>query len=240
MKIVQCEQGSADWYQARLGIPTASCFEQIVTPGGRLSAQARKYALRLVAEELLNRPLDSLDHVQWVQHGREHEPAAVKLYGFEQGCQTQPVGFCMTDDGRIGASPDRLVGASGLLEVKCPSPAVHLGYLLDGPGADYRPQVQGQLLVTEREWCDFWSYSPEMPAARVRSYREEEYIAKLRDALAAFCDMRDLLLDRARAAGVFQAAAEVRTPAEAELGQTPEGESYDPAADEWVRWGAEA
>lgn len=221
MKVHDCEQGSAEWHALRLGRPTASEFHRIVTPTGKLSKQSRAYAMRLVAERLLNRPMESVEGVQWMEHGRATEPEAARAYEFQNDVRTQVAGFVTTDDGRTGCSPDRLVGDAGLLEIKCPSPAVHLGYLLDGFNDDYLPQVQGQLLVVEREWCDWFSYQSEMPGACVRSYRDKAYLARLAAALDEFNDLREALYEQALAAGVFAVQPQVLTPHEAALGSSP-------------------
>lgn len=213
MKVHFVEQGTPAWLALRLGIPTASEFDRIVTPTGKLSAQARAYAHRLTAERLLNRPMDGLDHLEWVARGKELEPEAARMYEFQKEAKTVKVGFVTTDDGQTGASPDRLAGDAGLLEIKCPAPHTHIGYLLDGMPADakYKPQVQGQLLVAEREWTDFMSYSPEMPPAIIRTVRDEPFIRTLRQALDEFNDMREEMYQRALALGAFQVAPQVQT-----------------------------
>lgn len=209
MIVHRVPQGSTEWAALRRGIPTASEFHRIVTPSGKLSEQAKKYAHLLVAETLLDRALISLDELEWVARGKVLEPDAARLYEFDRNMDTEPVGFISTDDARIGASPDRLVGGIGLLEIKCPAPQTHVGYMLDGFAAPYRPQVQGQLLVTEREWVDWMSYYPEMQPYIERIPRDEEYIAKLADALVRFCDMKDEMLRRARASGIVIAEMEM-------------------------------
>jgi hypothetical protein len=213
------EQGTNAWYSARLGIPTASNFSRIITPAkGELSRQARAYALYLATEILLNMPLQSTNNLEWVQRGRQMEPDAVKQYCRVHEQQVKPVGFITTDDGRIGCSPDRLlVGVNAGLEVKCPSPQVHLGYLIDGPGADYRCQVQGQMYVAELDFVDFYSFHPSMPEKYIRTHRDEDFIRKLAAALDQFNDMKDELLMRARACGYFEAAQEVVTPLDREV-----------------------
>jgi len=183
-------QGSVEWRRARMGVPTASSFHRIITPKtAKPSQQSEAYLHELLAELMLGRPLDSVSY-PWMSRGSELEEEAGNWYEFERDVATEVVGFCTTDDGLFGASPDRLVGDEGLLELKCPSPAVHVGYLLfpqRGVDAEYRCQVQGQLLVTERQWCDIVSYHPELPKVIVRVERDEEYIALMRAALADFC-----------------------------------------------------
>ena len=218
MKIHQVKQGTAEWFALRLGIPTASEFDNIVTPKtGKLSAGARKYSYRLIAERLLRQPVQSLDGISYIERGNELEPQAVQQYEFENDVATDPVGFITTDDGRMGASPDRLIrGKAAGVEIKCPAAHTHIGYLLDGHDDKYRPQVQGQLLVAELEFVDFYSFHPRMPPAAIRTRRDDPYIRLMRDALEEFCDNLEEMLERAKSLGVFQAFEAVQTPAEAE------------------------
>lgn len=216
MKIHDVQQGSPEWFRSRLGIPTASCFDQIVTPvTGKLSKSADRYAYRLIAERLLNTPSETVEGQTWMERGKELEPQAVKQFEWVNEVETEPVGFITTDDGLVGCSPDRLVkGAPRGLEIKCPSPHVHLGYLLSGQADAYRPQVQGQLYVAELERVDFYSYHPRMPACQITTTRDEPYIKLLRDALEQFNERLFEMLERARSLGVFQAYEEAATPTE--------------------------
>ncbi len=211
MIIVDCIQGSDAWIKARLGIPTASEFHKIVTPAkGDLSKQSRGYAHQLVAEILLGEPCGTnIENMEWVARGRLLEPMAAQQYEFANDVETRAVGFITTDCGRIGCSPDRLVvGVRGLLEIKACAPGTHMGYILDGVGESYRPQVQGQLAVAEAEWCDLLAYHPALPPVTIRTTRDEPYIAKMRAALAEFLDMRDSMLERARSSGFFNPVKE--------------------------------
>ena len=190
MKIHNVAQGSAEWIELRLGRPSASQFHRIVTPAKcELSTQARGYAFLLIAEKLMHESLNPLENLEHISRGKELEPQAVKMYEFQQEVSTEPVGLITTDDGRIGASPDRLLtGRNAALEIKCPAPQTHLQYLVDGFGAHYLPQVQGQAYVGEFEFVDRYSFHPLMPPALVRTYRDETYIGKLAGALEQFCD----------------------------------------------------
>src|SRR5512142_2020977 len=74
MKIHDVAQRSPEWHALRLGKPTASEFHKIITPKtGKLSSQARKFACRLIAERLLSEPLDLLDGIAAIEHGRAME-----------------------------------------------------------------------------------------------------------------------------------------------------------------------
>ena len=173
------------------------------SPRKRASSRhkARKFACRLIAERLLNEPLDLLDGIETIERGKAMEPDAVAQYEFAEEIETQPIGFVTTDDGLVGASPDRLiVGASAGLEIKCPLLPTHIGYRLDGPGDDYRPQVQGQLWVAEFEWLDFYSYHPQMEPVRLRTQRDDAYIKLIEQALRDFNDMLHDMYERVRPA----------------------------------------
>ena len=210
MKIIDCVQGTDAWTKARLGIPTASEFHKIVTPArGDMSKQSRGYAHQLVAEILLGEPCGTnIENMDWVARGRLLEPLAVEQYEFTTDTRTRPVGFIVTDDGRIGASPDRLViGDRGGLEIKACAPGTHMGYMLDGVPDVYRPQVQGQCAVAELAWVDLYAFHPDLPAVTIRTYRDDAYIAKMDAALREFLDMRDAMLAKARASGFFEERA---------------------------------
>lgn len=197
MRIIDVIQGSEAWEQIRKGLPTASNFSRIVTPArGQLSSAWTGYAATLMAE--LSGAVVPMMPTQWMDWGTEQEPYAVAAYEKLTGLKTEVVGFVFPDDhGRYGCSPDRLVAHDGLLEVKCPKPETLVEYHVNGefPG-EYRPQVQGQLYITNREWCDFFVYHPQLKPFLIRVERDEKYIANLAVALEEFCDNLDALREK--------------------------------------------
>lgn len=180
-------QGSPEWHTLRAGIPTASCFDKILTPGGEPSKQAEAYLYKLVAERLIGRPIDTFNG-GWMDRGTAFEAEAVAYYEAQRDMDTERIGFVTNDASTVGASPDRFVGDRGLLEVKVPAPHTHVGYLLSRKvEKDHRVQVQGQLWVAEREWCDVLAYSPDgLPPIIIRVERDEEYIRKLAAVVGEF------------------------------------------------------
>ena len=95
----------------------------------------------------------------------------------------------MSDCKKYGASPDGLVGEIGGLEIKCPTMAVHVDYLLRGElPTTYLQQVQGSLLVSDRQWWDFVSYYPGLKPLIIRVERDEEFLKKLKSELQIFCE----------------------------------------------------
>ncbi len=206
MKIVPCVQNTDEWIAARLGIPTASEFHRIITAvKGDLSKSARKYAAGLVAETLLGHPLERAPGTPWaMERGKQLEPLAIQQYAFTNDVEVRRVGFVTTDNGKIGCSPDGLiVGTKGGLEVKCTLDENHMSIFMDGPGDDYKQQVQGNLAIAELEWWDLYAYHPELPPVTLRTYRDEPYIAKMGAALTEFLEIRDAMLAKAMASGFF-------------------------------------
>lgn len=190
MIVLDCAQGSPEWVNARLGIPTASRFDDVLTPKTlKLAEGRRKYMHELLAEWMLGAPLDQAE-TEWMQHGTFMEPQAVAWYEFHKGIDTTAVGFVKRDDGRVGCSPDRLVGEDGGLEVKCRGAKAHVACLL-GDDPALVTQVQGGLWICERDWWDVLGYHERMPPVLVRVGRDEKVIAALSAALDQFCDELD-------------------------------------------------
>jgi len=214
MRVIDCLQGTTEWLAARAGIPTASCFDKIVTPKtGKPSASAEKYLHRLLAEKIMGRPIVEAAVTSWMSRGTELEAEAVAYYETKRERDTVRVGFLTNDAGTIGASPDRLVGDVGLLEIKCPSEAVHVGYLLGGTiEQEHVLQTQGQLWIAEdREWLDLCAYHPEMPPCIVRVERNEKIIAMLADHVGAFAEALAEATRKARASGWIKDAHDATT-----------------------------
>ena len=177
MRIIDCIQRTKSWELARAGKITASNAERLLTP-----AKRKTYARDLLVEQLTDQE-DSFvsDCMQW---GIDNEQNAVTWYEFETNNTVKHVGFVVSDRcDKFGASPDGLIGDNGLIEVKCPSSKVHLDHLESGPPNKYVAQMQWQLFVTGRQWCDFVSYDPrfEEPLQGYihRVVRDDKYIEKL-------------------------------------------------------------
>jgi YqaJ-like viral recombinase domain len=224
VKFYNVAQGSDEWYRLRIGRPTSSQFHRIVTPKGEPSKQAMAYLYRLVAERLLNETLDDdIGFVSYVRDGKEREPQAVQLFNFTNEVQLEPGGFITTDDGRLGASPDRVLkGMKEGVEVKCPAPQTQIKYLLDGPGDDYRAQVQGHLLVADAfQAVHFYTFHPQMPPFHKVTLPDRHYQVALRSALSAFCDALDIMHERAKSLGAYAVTRRAVTPAELAYGDVP-------------------
>jgi hypothetical protein len=189
VKIHYMVQYSPTWWETRCGFPSASAFDRILTPTGKLSAQAEGYIDELIADRcqlspnfFTERPMS-----REMANGRDMEPEARRWYQMERpDSLVQQVGGCVSACGRFWASPDGLVDDDGVLELKCPMLKTQVEYLrLDTLPANYRPQVHGQLFVTGRKYVDFASYAPGLPGFIVR-VEPDEYTAKLAVALEDF------------------------------------------------------
>lgn len=177
---------SKEWFAVRLGIPTSSEFHKIITPKTlKVSSQAPAYMHRLLAEWVTGQQVENWQG-DWMERGVELEDEAVAAYELLTGLETERGGFITTDDGMLGCSPDRLIGTVGDLELKSPLIQTQIGYALDGLSDEYRCQVQGRLLIHEREWVDLFSYHPLFSIPPVRITRDEKFIAILRPVLDQF------------------------------------------------------
>jgi hypothetical protein len=184
LKILQADQGTQEWLEARLGRPSASQFCKLVTTAGKPSASADDYISELIAERITGER-EPIYVNEWMQRGTELEPEARETYEFIHGVDVEEVGFILDDSGEFGCSPDGLVGEDGGVEFKCPAPKNHIAWSRKGvcPSKHYA-QVQGCLYITGRKWWDFMSYHPEMKPFIVRVERDEEFIEKLAEQIS--------------------------------------------------------
>ena len=161
-------QGSDAWFLMKLGKISGSRISDVLTEGrsGNESLTKKKYKNELIRERLTGKRIPSYK-TPLMARGIELEPLARAFYEHTYQLMVDQVPF--VDHPTIamaGCSPDGLVGTDGLLEIKCPSPENHLGHLLENGQAlikTYYDQVQWQLVVTQRAWCDLISFDPEMP-----------------------------------------------------------------------------
>ena len=209
MKIIKCEQGSEQWQQLRVGLPTASQVDKIISPKKlQPSSQATTYRNQLLAEWLCGHPIDWSGQSQWMERGQEMEGPAREWYAFTRDIEVEQVGFIMRDDEKFGGSPDGLIGDDGVLEIKCPALHTFLGYLIEPHtlAEKYAGQVQSYLMLTGRAWADIVAYNPDLPSVVVRIERDERYIGALGKALDAFIAHLDAAKDKLAAHKVRAAA----------------------------------
>ena len=185
MIVLDCVQGGSEWHKARLGIPTASNFERILTPKElKPSTQAKTYLYELLSEWLIGIP-HGADSSGFMERGKALEPQARSWYAYEHDVDVRTVGIVLRDDRMVAASPDALVGEDGGLEIKCPGAAGHVRNLVEGMGG-YVGQCQGAMWLTGRKWWDLISYHPDIPPVVYRHERDEVFIEALEKAMGAF------------------------------------------------------
>lgn len=199
MEIIRdIEQGTTEWLKLRLGVATASNFSKIVTSKGELSKSLEKYAMELAGQSLVTEPEETYKS-DAMQRGNDLEPEARQAYQEYSFNVVDEATFIVCDG--YGYSPDGLIGNDGLIEIKCPGQIVHTKYLFeDRLPPEYKAQVMGGLLVSEREWCDFISYNPTFKDGKdlfvKRINRDEEFITKLKTGIDKVIELRDQYLNK--------------------------------------------
>ncbi len=207
------EQGSPEWIAARLGKVGASRVADLMakTKSGWGASRAN-YMAQLIAERLTGQLTETYTNAA-MQWGTDTEADARSAYQFETATLVEQVGFVLHP--RIamsGASPDGLIGADGLVEIKCPNTATHIDTLLgqNVPGK-YVIQMQWQMACTGRAWCDFASFDPRLPESMQllvqRVPRDDKHIKELEDGVVEFLAEVDQKVAALRSRYELKAAA---------------------------------
>jgi len=183
MRISKHEQRSPEWYAERLGVPSASQFHRIITPTGQASKQVDGYINELVAEKITQQQA-YVHETEAMKRGTELEPLARENFEFITDYAVSDIGFCKHDKLEIGASPDGIIdlsdGKVAVLEIKCPLASTMVEYLRDAIlPPKYKPQVQGQLWITEADHAYFFGFHPSFVPLLVKVERDEDFVQKL-------------------------------------------------------------
>lgn len=183
-----CEQGTPEWFQVRLGIPTASEFGTIMAKGrgGGVSEGRRTYMHKLAGERITGEVMDNYTNANMAR-GQMMEAEARDFYQLITEERLERVGFIRNGD--VGGSPDALIGKKGMLEIK--TMFAHLlikAHIEDVTPSQFVAQIQGNLWVAERDWCDLIIYWPRVPPFIKRIYRDQRYIDRLAEQLELFND----------------------------------------------------
>jgi putative phage-type endonuclease len=188
------EQGSPEWFAARAGKVTASRVADVLSKVKDGESAGRKnYRADLVVERLTGQKTAGFTNTA-MQWGIDTEPQARAAYEAATGNFVNKVAF--VDHPTIvnfGCSPDGLVGDDGMIEIKCPNTATHLEYIeADTPPKKYFIQMQAQMAVTGRQWCDFVSFDPRLPDGLelliVRVNRDDKYIDMMENEVHKFLE----------------------------------------------------
>lgn len=192
-------QKSEEWDEERLHRFTASRFSDMMKRGrGKddpFGVMCMSYIYEKVAEILTMSPhIATGAAIDW---GNEFEEAAIVRYQTEKNVIVKRIGFLAFKE-YAGGSPDGLVGKNGIIEVKCPfNPANHAKSLITGTyyKDDHDWQVQGNLMVTGREYCDFITYDPRVQgeSLQLNVFRVERNEEKIQAIISRLDEVKQKL-----------------------------------------------
>jgi hypothetical protein len=186
LQIIDCDQGSPEWFTARLGIPTASEFKTLlgIKKDARDKVTRTTYMNKLAGELLTGVPAESYTNGH-MERGKEMEDEARSFYAFMRDAEPQRVGFIRS--GNAGCSPDSLIGDKGVLEIKTALPHILIDRIRkDDFPPEHKAQCQGALWIAEREWIDIAVYWPGLPLFVKRAFRDDPYISEISKAVDEF------------------------------------------------------
>ena len=195
MEIINCPQGSEIWFKHRIGSIGGSSIASVVAGG---QGKMRKSLLYRLAGEILSGVKYEGYKNADMDRGIEQETDARNVYAMEREIEVQQIGLVKMDE-FTHYSPDGLVGDDGLIEIKCVIPSVHIETIdtekIDG---GYIKQIQWGLIICQRAWCDFISWSPLVKDHEIwvkRVERDEKTMNELFDGAAKFVDeLKSLVL----------------------------------------------
>ena len=197
---MSADQGTPEWLAERCGMVTASRLADVMATikSGEAASRAN-YRAELAAQRLTGQVAESFTNTA-MQWGTDQEPFARAAYEIERGAMVEEVGFIKHPTIIMsGASPDGLVGADGMVEIKCPNTATHIAFLLDGSiPKKYQLQMAWQMACCGRQWVDYASFDPRMPEYLrlkvIRFNRDAGQIAELESAVSAFIGEIDAMV----------------------------------------------
>lgn len=196
MRIIDdIDQLSSEWFEIRAGRPTASCFDQILTPTGLSSKQAKKYMYTLAGERITRKKEETFQS-QAMLDGIEREEKARLYFELVMDMEVKQVASCIHDSELFSCSPDGLMENTGI-EIKCPKMSTHVEYLLGNKiPTKYIPQVQGSMLITGYNHWYFMSYYEGLKPLIIDVPRDDSYCAKLKIELEEFYKELDAVTKR--------------------------------------------
>lgn len=194
MILIQCEQGTQEWFSARAGVITASKFADAISTlkNGQPSQASKDYAYKIAVERIYGEPTEDTFQTFEMRRGTELEPLARIAYEARTGNLAEESGIALTEDRIFGYSTDGFVDDDGLIEIKCPNSARKIIEIWESCDlSEYEHQIQGGMWITGREWCDFVMYAPQLePIGKhlfvKRIERDDNFIEKMETQLWDF------------------------------------------------------
>lgn len=198
MIIHNFEQGSDEWYNIRLGKITASKIKDVLAKG---QGKTRDMYMRELCSEILTGLKDDGYTNAAMDFGKETEENALNAYSLVTDLEVESVGFVEHESGRMGCSPDGLVGEDGLIEIKCPKTTTHIQTVIDDKvPTPYIKQMQFQLFITGKKWVDFVSFDPRLHVNKrifiKRVERDEQMISLMKEECDRFIYELDELVKK--------------------------------------------
>lgn len=193
------EQGTDEWFEKRLGIPTASHFSEIITSDGKPSKQKSRYLFQCAAEKVLGTREESYTNPA-MERGKQLEEEARNVFSMITENEVIIPGFCYYDERKDrGGSPDGLIGDDAGIEIKCPLRHTHISYVLSGKlPSEYFHQVHGYMYLTNRKHWYFFSYYPGLAPLCLKVVRDDKFIDALDKAIDIFVKDVDEVCDKIR------------------------------------------
>lgn len=196
--IKDIEQGSAEWLALRLGIVTMSELDCLLVNGkgeAGFGAGAFSYMDQLIGERITGEAAELPFMTRATERGHELEGKARDLYVSREGVQLDQASIILSHG--AGYSPDAMINADGLVEIKTKLPKFQVAVILGNEvPKEHVAQCQGGLWVSEREWIDFISYWPGMPMFVKRMHRDEAMIRKIEERVKTFYELLEERMER--------------------------------------------
>jgi hypothetical protein len=195
-RIIECEQGSPEWFEARRGIPTASRYGDVLAQGQGKTRE--KYLNQLAFEDLTGKLMKGYTNEN-MERGKAVEADLRAKYAYDIDDNVETISFLRSTLLKTGCSPDGLIGAHGVVEIKSTEDHLQVGILKTGIiPSEHIPQIQGILWLTGRKWCDLVYGHPDLPLYIRRIERDEGYMANLRNELTRFIQDLDMTVEKLR------------------------------------------
>ena len=187
-------QGSEAWIKIRIGKFGGTDAQAVSANGKGLETKCYEK----VGEIITGRPKSTYINPD-MERGNELEQTARLAYEIKTGNMVTQVGYIELND-RVGVSPDGLVGEDGMVEIKCPTDANFIKFMVNKkPETKYVWQMQHQMYVSGCKWVDFVVYNDNLDKIEtLRIDRDEEKIAKIKKGLESGIKMVDEILEKVK------------------------------------------
>lgn len=188
-KFHDVRQNSDEWFDLRLGKITSSNFDKICANMGKsFGNPAKEYAQQKALERVTNKRYEDGYTNSYMERGQQLEPLAIDRYEIETFSEVKNGGFSSINV--YGDSTDGMIGSNGCIEIKSVIPKTHWKNIQrEGCDPSYKWQIQGHLLISDKDWCDYVSYCPEFP------YEKQIYIQRIEKEINMQDELKERLIE---------------------------------------------